>query len=152
MIGESTAPPAPLPANSSKAILASNANAAPHLAASEVGPVPPGGFPACGNGDLKIRFADLDDALQPDTKALPAYVDSGISFYRIEKSDAAFPDIAGVKRIEKESRSKPVPVMTRKRPFVATAIATSVTLVSQRRMTVQGPSGGEAGASAVRLR
>jgi curved DNA-binding protein CbpA len=152
MTGEPTAPTAPLSENSSKAILASNANATPDLSASGAKSMSPERFSACGNSDLKIRFADLDDALQPGTTALPAYADPGIMFYRIGKSDAAFPDIAGAKRIEKTVRSKSAPAMSGKRPFVPAAIVTSVTPVSQRRMTAQVSSGGEAGASVVRLR
>lgn len=150
MTGEPMAAPAALAENSPEAILASNANAAPDLSASEA--MPPEGFPTCGNGDLKMRFADLDDALQADAKVLPAYADSGIIFYRIGNSDSAFPDIAGAKPIEKSGPPKSVPMMPRKRPFVAGAIATSVTPVSQRRMTAQDLSRGQAVASAVRWR
>jgi curved DNA-binding protein CbpA len=150
MIGKPVAPPASWPEKPPETILASYASAAPDLATNEDKSMPPEGFPACGNSDLKFRFADLDDALQSDAKALPAYVDPGVIFYR--KSDAAFPDIAGAKRIEKAGRSKPVPAMFRKRQFVAAAIATSVTPLPLRRMTAQVSSGGEAGASAIRLR
>jgi curved DNA-binding protein CbpA len=146
--GEPTAPPAARPGNASATSLASHASAALGLVASEKISASSEGFPACGTSDLKIRFADLDDALQP--AVLPAYVDPGVVFYR--KSAAAFPDIAGVKRTEKASHSKPAPTISRKRPFVAAAIATSVTPLSLRRMTAQYPSGGEAGASPVRLR
>jgi curved DNA-binding protein CbpA len=152
MTGKPMAPPAAFPGKSPEAILASYASAAPDLATSEDRSMPPEGFPACGTSDLKIRFADLDDALQPDTKALPAYADPGIIFYRVEKSDAAFPDVAPAKRTEKPGRSKSAPMMSRKRQFVAAAIATSVTPVPQRRTIAQDLSGGEASASAVRLR
>jgi hypothetical protein len=105
---------------------------------------------ACGTSDLKIRFADLDDALQPDIKALPAYVDPGVVFYR--KSDAAFPDIAGAKPTEKTAHAKPAPATPRKRQMVAVAIAPSVAPMPPRRMTVQVSSGGEASATAIRWR
>jgi curved DNA-binding protein CbpA len=148
--GEPMAPPAALPVDFREDAPASNASAASGLTASEDRSMPFEGFPACINSDLKIRFADLDDALQRDTKALPAYVDPGVIFYR--KSDAAFPDIAGAKRTETAGRSKPAPTMSRKRQVVAAAIATPVMPLSQRRMTAQDSSRGETFAQAVRWR
>jgi curved DNA-binding protein CbpA len=140
---EPRVPPAALPENSSEAVLVSNADAAPDVAATEARSMPP---------DLKIRFADLDDALQPDARVLPAYADPGIIFYRVGTSEPAFPDTARAKRIEKPGRSKSVPTMSRKRPIVPAAIATPVTPVSQRRTIARGPSPGEAFASAIRWR
>jgi hypothetical protein len=152
MPGQPMAPPAALPVNFREDAPASNANAASGLTASADRSMPFEGFPACVNNDLKIRFADLDDALQRDAKALPAYVDPGVIFYRVGKSDAAFPDIAGAKRTETAGPSKPAPAISRKRQFVAAAIATSITPLSQRRMTAQDSSRGETFAQAVRWR
>jgi hypothetical protein len=152
MPGQPMAPPAALPVNFREDAPASNANAASGLTASADRSMPFEGFPACVNNDLKIRFADLDDALQRDTKALPAYVDPGVIFYRVGTSDAAFPDIAAAKRTETAGRSKPAPAISRKRQFVAAAIATPVTPPSQRRMTAQDSSRGETFAQAVRWR
>jgi hypothetical protein len=151
MTGEPAAVPAALPENSSEAILVSNTNAAPDLAASEDS-ARPEAFSACGGSDLKIRFADLDDALKPDARVFPAYADPGIIFYRIGKSDAAFPDMAPAKGNDKADRAKPAPITSAKRPSVPAAIATSVAPLSRRRTTALYPLHGEADASTIRWR
>jgi curved DNA-binding protein CbpA len=152
MTGEPVVLATAVPENASEAVLSSSTGAAPGLTASEDRSAPPEGLSACGNSDLKIRFADLDDAFQRDTRALPAYADTGIIFYRIGKSDSAFPDMAAAKRSEKAGRSKSAPTMSSKRQFVPAAIATSAAPLSQRRTTTQALSRAEAFASAVRWR
>ncbi|THD73574.1 MAG: J domain-containing protein [Bradyrhizobium sp.] len=151
--GEPVVTPAVLAESSPEADPASDADAAADLAASETKSRLAEGLSACGNSDLKLRLADMDDVFQLDTKLMPAYVDPGVIFYRTEKSDSVFPDIAGAKRIEKAGRAKSAPTTSRKRPFAPAAITTSVIPLPLRRMTAQDSArGGETMASAVRLR
>jgi curved DNA-binding protein CbpA len=120
---EPAGPSAAVPENPPEVIPASDVTATPDLAASEARSAPSEGSSTCVNSDLKLRFADLDDALQLDRKLLPAYVDPGVVFYRTEKSDSIFPDIAAPKHIEKASHSKSEPTTSRKRSLVQAAIA-----------------------------
>jgi curved DNA-binding protein CbpA len=142
------APSAAMTENTPEIIPASDLTAAPDFAADEPRSMPSEGLSSCGNSDLKLRFADLDDAFQLDTKFLPTYVDPGVIFYRTEKSDSPFPDVTAAKRVEKTSHAKPVPTTSRKRPLVQAAVATSVTAMS--RTTAQDLSRREAMASATR--
>jgi curved DNA-binding protein CbpA len=144
--GVPAVPSAAVPENTPEVIPASDASATPDLAATEARSMPSEGLSTCVNSDLKIRFADLDEALQLDAKLLPAYVDPGVIFYRTEKSDAVFPDIAGAKRVEKAGHPKPAPATSRRRPLVPAAAATSVTAMS--RTTAPDLSRSEAMASA----
>jgi curved DNA-binding protein CbpA len=128
--GEPMAPPA-LPQTNAEAIPASNVGD-PDLAASPAASLAQE-IPACGNGDLKSRIADMDKALQLDTGFSPANIDPGVVFYRTGKSDRGFPDIAPTKQIEKPIRSKSVRTPARRPLFDPAAIATSPTPVSQRR-------------------
>src|SRR5215475_7915654 len=58
------------------------------------------------NGDLTGAIADFDQAIQLDPKFGAAYIDRGIVFYRLQKFERAFADIARAKRIEKATRAK----------------------------------------------
>ena len=81
-------------------------------------------------------MADFDPALQLDAKLLPAYFDPDIVFYRSQKSDGGFPDIAPAKT----SRLKPVPAVARK-PSLDHAVAADVAMRAARlRRAAQDPS------------
>ena len=64
------------------------------------------GIFAYRGGDLYLAIADFDVAIELDPSFKDAYIDRGIAFYRLQKFDRAFADIAQAKRIENSSRTK----------------------------------------------
>ena len=81
-------------------------------------------------------MADFDPALRLDAKLLPAYFDPDIVFYRSQKSDGGFPDIAPAKT----SRLKPVPAVARK-PSLDHAVSADVAMrAAHLRRAAQDPS------------
>jgi len=81
------------------------------------------GISAYRNGDLNGAIADLDQAIQLDPKFSASYIDRGIVFYRLQKFDRAFADVAHAKQIEKQSRPKPTPTIVAKPHTERTAAA-----------------------------
>ena len=98
-------------------------------------------------GDLNAAIANLDQAIHLDPKFSAAYIDRGIVFYRLQKFDRAFADIARAKRIEKAGRSISAPTMAKRQRIDQAAIAASARPVSQRRVAAQDRSREEAYAS-----
>jgi tetratricopeptide (TPR) repeat protein len=72
------------------------------------------GISAYRNGDLDGAIIDLDQAILLDPKSSASYIDRGIVFYRMQKYDRAFADIARAKQIEKGRNSKSTPGPPRK--------------------------------------
>lgn len=64
------------------------------------------GIFAYRGGDLYLAIADFDVAIELDPSFKDAYIDRGIAFYRLQKFDRAFADIAQAKRIESSNRTK----------------------------------------------
>lgn len=100
----------------------------------------PGSVASASNGEAsgvsRGWMADFDPALQLDAKLLPAYFDPDIVFYRSEKSDGGFPDIAPAKT----SRLKPVPAVARK-PSLDHAVSADVAMrAAHLRRAAQDPS------------
>ena len=91
------------------------------------------GISAYHNGDLDSAVADLDQAIQLDPNFPASYIDRGIVFYRLQKFDRAFADIAQAKRIQKESRAKATPSVVRKPRIDQSATAAPIPLRPPRR-------------------
>jgi len=66
------------------------------------------GIAAYRNGDFNGAIADLDQAIQLDPKLSVSYIDRGVAFYRLQKSDRALAETAPGKRTEKQSHAKPI--------------------------------------------
>jgi hypothetical protein len=98
------------------------------------------GILAYRNGDLNGAVADFDHAIQLDPKFAAAYIDRGIVFYRMQKFDRAFADLARAKRIEKASRTKPTPQMTDKKPRSQRGLVESMSPALPRRTADLDPS------------
>jgi tetratricopeptide (TPR) repeat protein len=64
------------------------------------------GIAAYRNGDFNGAIADLDQAIQLDPKLSVSYIDRGVAFYRFQKSDRGFAEIAPTRRSEKQSHAK----------------------------------------------
>jgi curved DNA-binding protein CbpA len=105
------------------------------------------GISAYRNRDLNGEIANLDQAFQLDPRLLPAYVDRGMIFYRAQKFNHVFPDVARANRIEKAGRSKSAPTIAKRPPLDQAVIAPSVTPWSRRRTAAQDPSRNEGFAS-----
>jgi tetratricopeptide (TPR) repeat protein len=109
------------------------------------------GISAYRHGDLKAALADLDQALQLDPKYLPAYIDRGIIFYRQQKFDRAFADIARTRRMEKPTRYKPAARASRKPPWDHAAVGPLAAMpLAERRTAGQDPSRGDGYGSVMR--
>jgi curved DNA-binding protein CbpA len=101
-------------------------------------------------GNLTGAIADLDQAIQLDPGFSASYVDRDIVFYRPQTSDHAFADIAGTKRIEKESQPKSMPTMAKKPHSDQTGAPTSTTSLPPRATAAarnSSPEGGFASAT-----
>ena len=81
----------------------------PDLAANDAKSYHARGIFAYRDGDLHLAIADFDVAIELDPSFRQAYIDRGIAFYRLQKSDRAFADIAQAKRIENSNRTKTPP-------------------------------------------
>jgi curved DNA-binding protein CbpA len=92
------------------------------------------------NGELNDSLAEQDRADQFDPNFLPAYVDRGVIFYRLQKIGRAFANIEPGKRIEKTSRSKSATTTARKPHFHRPAIAAPLTRPFARRTATQARS------------
>lgn len=95
------------------------------------------GISAYHNGDLNGAIADLDQAIQLDPKFSASYIDRGIVFYRLQKFDRAFADIAHAKQIEKHNRPKPAPMVAPKLHPDHVAAAPPAAPPPQMRTTAQ---------------
>jgi len=91
------------------------------------------GIFAYRNGDFDGAIADLDQAIQLDPNLSVSYIDRGIVFYRLRKFDRAFADIAQAKRIEKQSHSKPTPLIAAKPRSEKSASAPAAAPLPPRR-------------------
>jgi curved DNA-binding protein CbpA len=100
--------------------------------------------------DLNDSFAELDQALQLDPKFLPAYVDRGMIFYRMQKSNRLFTDAPRTNRIERTVRSRSAPAIAKRPPVEQAQIAPLATPLFRRRTAAQDPSRSEGFASAMR--
>jgi Flp pilus assembly protein TadD len=64
------------------------------------------GIAAYRNGDFNGAIADLDQAIQLDPKLSVSYIDRGVAFYRLQKSDRGPAEIAPAKRTERQGHAK----------------------------------------------
>jgi tetratricopeptide (TPR) repeat protein len=120
-----------LPTNS-ESLPALNFGTAPDFVLNDASFFHARGIFAYRNGNLNGAIADQDQAVQLNPGFSASYIDRGVVFYRLPKFDRAFADIAPAKRIEKESQPKSMPTMAKKPRSDQTAIATSITPLSQR--------------------
>jgi curved DNA-binding protein CbpA len=90
------------------------------------------GIAAYRNGDFNGAIADLDQAIQLDPKLSVSYIDRGVAFYRLQKSDRASAEIAPAKRIEKHSHAKPIPSAPRRTHVAQVSPAPSATPLPPR--------------------
>ena len=144
---ETIAPGAARPQPNAERTLAAKAGPAPDPAVSEVGFLQARGNFASRSGDANGAIAELDQAIHFDPKFSVAYVDRGTAYYRQQKFNRAFADIAPAKRIQKTSRSRSAPATARGRQSDRAEIALPIPRVLQLRTAVQDPSRGEGVAS-----
>ena len=130
---EAFAPGAAELAGAAESVPADNVSPAPEAATSEARSLLARRLIAYRNGDLSRLFAELSPSDQSDSHFLPAYVDRGVIFYRLQKIDRAFAEVARPKPIEKASRSKSVATAVRKPRFRRTAFAAPATRLFARR-------------------
>ena len=116
-----------MPATNIVSLPAFNVAAAPDPAPNDARFFRARGISAYRYGDLNGAIADLDQAIQLDPNFSASYIDRSIVLYRMGQFDRAFADIARAKRIEKESRAKPMPTTARKPRIDQSGIAHSVT-------------------------
>ena len=83
--------------------------AKPDLSVSDAKSYHERGIFAYRDGDLYLAIADFDFAIELDPSFTDAYIDRGIVFYRLQKFDHAFADVARAKRIESSKRTKTPP-------------------------------------------
>ena len=122
---------------SAESVPAVNVGPAPEAAASEARSLLARRLIAYRNGNLNRLFAEPDRADQPDPHFLPAYVDRGVIFYRLQKIDRAFADVARPKGIENTSRFKSATTTARKSRFQQAAVAARMTRMFARRAAAQ---------------
>jgi len=133
---EAFAPGAEL-AGAADSVAADHVGPAPEAAASEARSLLARRLIAYRNGDLSRLFAELNRSDQTDPNFLPTYVDRSVIFYRLQKIDRAFAEVARPKPIEKAGRSKSVATTIRKPRFHRTAFAAPPTRLFARRMATQ---------------
>lgn len=150
--GETIAPSAAMPQPNAERIPAAKVGPAPDPAVSEAGFLRARGNFASRSGNPNGAIAELDQAIHFDPEFSVAYVDRGTAFYRQQKFNRAFADIAPAKRIRKTSRSRSAPATARGRQSDRAGIAPSVTRALHPPAAVQDdPSRGE-GLASVSLR
>jgi tetratricopeptide (TPR) repeat protein len=91
-----------------------NAGPAPDFTAHDAKSYRERGIFAYRDGDLYRALADFDLAIQIDPGFAEAYIDRSIVFYRMNRSDRAFADIAQAKRIENSNRTRTSPQASHK--------------------------------------
>ena len=124
--GETIAPSAAMPQPNAERIPAAKVGPAPDPAVSEAGFLQARGNFASRSGDANGAIAELDQAIHFDPKFSVAYVDRSTAFYRQQKFNRAFADIAPAKRIQKTNRSRSAPATARGRQSDTAEIAPSV--------------------------
>jgi hypothetical protein len=139
--GEAMVPSGAMPQTDAESVPAVKVSLAhDHIAASEARSLLARRLIAYRKGDPNGSIAEPDQAVRPDPKFLPAYIDRGTIFYRLRKFDRAFADIGRVKRTEKARRSKSAPAMASKPRFDRAATAPPVTPLFRRQTAAQDPS------------
>jgi hypothetical protein len=93
--------------------------------------------------DLNDAMSDLGQAFRLDPKFLPAFVDRGMIFYHTQKLNHVFPEVARANRVEKASRSKSAPAITKKPVVDQAAIAASMMPLPRPRMAAHDASRNE---------
>jgi curved DNA-binding protein CbpA len=135
-------------AGAAESVAADNVSPAPEAATSEARSLLARRLIAYRNGDLSPLFAEMNHSDQPDPHFLPAYVDRGVIFYRLQKIDRAFAEVARPKQIEKAGRSKSAVTTTATKPrFHRTAFAAPLPRLFARRAAAQERPRGEGFAS-----
>jgi curved DNA-binding protein CbpA len=144
---EAIAPSVGMPPLNAERVPAAKVGPARDPAASDAGFLQARGNFVYRSGDLNGAIAGLDQAIHFDPEFSVAYVDRAFVFYRQQKFDRTFADIATAKRIEKASRFKSAPAMARRRHSDTAELAPPVTLALPQRAAMQDPSRGEGVAS-----
>jgi curved DNA-binding protein CbpA len=108
------------------------------------------GILAYRSGNLDEAVAAFDRAIQLDPKFAAAYINRGIVFYRLQRFDRAYADIAHARRIEKTSRIKAEAAAAKKQRLIEAANAPPTPLFFQGWATAADPSHREGARAAKR--
>jgi curved DNA-binding protein CbpA len=135
--GQAIAPGAAEPESTAEMVPAADVGPTPELATSEAKSLLARRLIAYRNGELNGQLAEQDRADQSDPHLLPAYVERGVIFYRLEKIGRAFANVAPAKGTEKISRSKSSAATARKPRLHRTATAAPPTRAFARRAAAQ---------------
>ena len=146
MAGEAVASSAGIPTNAEN-IPPANVGPVPGLAASDARPSRARGASVSRNGHLNGGIADPNRATRLDPNFSPTAIDRGINFYRLQKFERAFADIAPTKPIEKPVRSKSASTATSTPRLDPAATARPPMPLPRRRPVMQDPSREEGEAS-----
>jgi tetratricopeptide (TPR) repeat protein len=97
------------------------------------------GIAAYRNGDFNGAIADLDQAIQLDPKLSVSYIDRGVAYYRLQKSEHGLAEIAPAKRTEKQSHVRALPSAPGKPQVAQVSPPPSATPQPPRRPVIVEP-------------